>query len=256
MAVSHEAIVKRRDIFDVDPRRVKIDPTWNVRKDMGDMDVLEASIIANGVLEPITVRIVEVDMILVNGERRLKAALSAISKGHDIKTIPAMVARRGISDIEAMLQAVTKNEGKPFLPSEEATAYQKLRNWGMDVKDIAARVGKSAPHVYNRLKLVDAAPEIKAAVDTKEIGLTDAKTIIAESGGDVQKQKDKLKEPRIQAPKIMSRKSIMETLENIHAIKLTSASVTGIKTGLWMVLNNETDYITAMESMKKDGWIK
>ena len=256
MAVSHDAIVKRRDIFDVDPRRVKIDPTWNVRKDMGDMEEMEASIIANGVLEPITVRIVEVDMILVNGERRLKAALSAISKGHDIKTIPAMVARRGISDIEAMLQAVTKNEGKPFLPSEEATAYQKLRNWGMDVKDIAARVGKSAPHVYNRLKLVDAAPEIKTAVDTKEIGLTDAKTIIAESGGDVQKQKDKLKEPRTPTPKIMARKEIMKTLENLQALKPANASIIGVKTGLWMVLNNEDDYITAMESMKKDGWIK
>jgi len=103
---------------------------------------------------------------------------------------------------------------------------------------------------------VDAAPEIKTAVDTKEIGLVDAKTIIAESGGDVQKQKDKLKEPRTPTPKIMARKEIMKTLENLQALKPANASIIGVKTGLWMVLNNEDDYITAMESMKKDGWIK
>jgi ParB/RepB/Spo0J family partition protein len=256
MPFTHEAVVKRRDIFDVDPRLVKIDPTWNQRKDFGNMEEMEASIVANGVLEPITVRVVDADMVLVNGERRIRATLSAIKNGHDIKSVPAMLARRGISDTEALILATVKNDGKPFLPSEEAAVYQKLRAWGMDVKDIAARFGRSAPHVYNRLKLVDAAPEVKTAVDTKQIGVTDAKAIITESGGDVQKQKDKLKEPRDKPPKILSRKEIMETLDTMHGLKPANASIIGVKTGLWMVLNNETDYITAMESMKRDGWIK
>jgi hypothetical protein len=58
----------------------------------------------------------------------------------------------------------------------------------------------------------------------------------------------------------MCRKDVMEVLENVHAIKPTNENVKNllleVKTGLWMVLNDETDYHDAMTAMKKDGWIK
>jgi ParB/RepB/Spo0J family partition protein len=264
MSITHEAILKRRDIFDVNPNLIKIETGWNPRKNLGNMDELMASIIANGVIEPITVRNVNGDLFLVDGERRLKATLAAISTGNDIKTIPATIARRGISDTEAMLLAIAKNDGKPFLPSEEAAAYQRLKVWGVTVKEIAQRVGKSEPHVYNRLKLVDAAPEVREAVDTKSIGVTDARKIVMESGGDIEKQKEKLAKSKDRkenaAPKCMCRKDVMETMENVHAINPTNPEtlklLIGVKVGLWMVLNDEDDYHDAMNSMKKDGWIK
>jgi ParB/RepB/Spo0J family partition protein len=264
MAFTHEAVLKRRDIFDVNPNLIKIDPAWNPRKELGNMDELMASIIANGVIEPVTVRNVNGDLFLVDGERRLRSTLAAISAGNDIKTIPATIARRGISDTEAMLLAIAKNDGKPFLPSEEAAAYQRLKVWGVTVKEIAARVGKSEPHVYNRLKLVDAAPDVREAVDTKAIGVTDARNIVMESGGDVQKQKEKLAKAKERkenaAPKCMCRRDVMETLENVTAIKTTNEKtidlLMGVKTGLWMVLNDEDDYQDAMRKMKKDGWLK
>jgi len=264
MAVAHESIVGRGDLFKVDPRLIEIDKNWNPRTDYGNMDELTASIIANGVVVPITVRRVMDKMILVDGERRLKATLAAIKAGNDIKSIPARVARNGVSDTEAMFTAIASNDGKPLLPSEEAAAYQKLKNWGVTVVDIAKRVGRTEVHIYNRLKLVDAAPEVKVALDKKEIGVTEARNIVMESAGDIEKQKAKLAKTKERqenaAPKCMCRKDVMEVLENVHAIKPTNENVKnlllGVKTGLWMVLNDETDYHDAMTAMKKDGWIK
>lgn len=264
MAFTHEAIVKRRDIFEVDPRLVKIDKNWNPRSDYGNMEELMNSIIANGVIVPITVRKVMGDLYLVDGERRLRATITAIKGGNEIKSIPAMIARNGISDSEALFTAIASNDGKPLLPSEEAAAYQRLKNWGVTVVDIAKRVGRTEVHIYNRLKLVDAAPEVKVALDKKEIGVTEARNIVMESAGDIEKQKAKLAKTKERqenaAPKCMCRKDVMEVLENVHAIKPTNENVKnlllGVKTGLWMVLNDETDYHDAMTAMKKDGWIK
>ena len=264
MAVTHEGILGRSDLFKVDPRTIKIDKNWNPRTDYGDMDELMASIIANGVVVPITVRKVKDDLFLVDGERRLRATLAAIGNGNEIKSIPARIARNGISDTEAMFFAIASNDGKPLLPSEEAAAYQRLRNWGMSVAEIAKRIGRTDVHIYNRLKLVDAAPEVKVAVDTKQIGVTEARNIVTESAGDIEKQKAKLAKTKERqenaAPKCMNRKDVMETLENVHSVKPTNERteqlLLGVKVGLWMVLNDEDDYHDAMSKMKKDGWIK
>lgn len=189
MSWKHEAVLKRRDIFEVDPHQVRVVDGWNPRTDFSGHDELEASIIENGVIEPITVKVVNEKIELVDGERRLRATLSAISHGREIVSIPASLARKGINDIESLFLALIKNDGKPLAPSEEAEAFRRLTAWGMTQADIAKRIGRSQPYVCDRLALIDAAPEVKQAVDKKTITKKTAKRIIKQSAGSVDKQR-------------------------------------------------------------------
>src|SRR5574343_1961341 len=194
MPWKNEAVLKRRDIFEIDPRRIEVAEGWNPRTDFSGEEELTASIVENGVLEPITVKAIGERIVLVDGERRLRATLKAISGGVEIKSVPAILARRGISDIEAMIVAVIKNDGKPLTATEEAEACRRLAAWGMAQKDIARRIGRSQSYVSGRLALVDAAPEVKAALAKKEIKVKAANRIVQKAGGSVERQREELEE--------------------------------------------------------------
>jgi ParB-like chromosome segregation protein Spo0J len=103
-----------------------------------------------------------------------------------------MLSRRGVSDVEAMIDTLVKNDGKPLTAGEEAEAFRRLSAWGMSQADIARRIGRSQPYVCGRLMLVDAAPEVKAAVERKEVKIKQAQDIVKKSGGSVEKQREGL----------------------------------------------------------------
>jgi hypothetical protein len=108
--------------------------------------------------------------------------------GGEVQTIPAITARKGISDIEALFSALNSNTGKRLKPSEEAEAFNRLIGWGLSMGDIGKRVGKSYMHVKRRLELADASPEVKTAVDQKEVNIQDAIKVVKESEGSIEKQ--------------------------------------------------------------------
>ena len=70
----------------------------------------------------------------------------------------------------------------------------------MSVKEIAAKAGRSETHVRNRLELSGATPEVKKAVDKKEITVRDAQAIVRDSDGKVAAQAKAL-EKKKGAPK-------------------------------------------------------
>jgi ParB/RepB/Spo0J family partition protein len=188
MAIKMDGIVGRGDQYRVDPRIIVVQDGWNPRTDFSGQDELKLSIIENGVRQPLRVKKQDNRIILIDGERRLRATLQAIAEGHAIESVPAIFERNGVNDIEAMFTALITNEGKPLDPVEEATAFYRLQNWGVSVGDIARRMGKSESHVRNRLALVDAAPELKAAIQAKQVGTVDAVKIVKESGGNIEAQ--------------------------------------------------------------------
>ena len=209
MGKLHDAVVKRRDMYEVDPAKVMVQEGWNPRKvfdainDEDDKELL-ASIVANGVLKPITVRNVDGTLYIVDGWRRHSAVLAANANGSEIVSIPAIMARKGISDSEAMFEALNSNSGKRLKPSEEAEAFARLIKWGLSIQEIATRVGKSYMTVQRRLEIQDAAPEVKKAVDSKEINSSDARTIVKQSEGNIDQQKaglEKAKEKKAKAKK-------------------------------------------------------
>ena len=102
---------------------------------------------------------------IVAGHRRVAAAQLA-----GLATLDAVI--RPMTDDEVRLAHLTENLQREGLAAlEEAAAYAELRDRdGASCAQIAAAVGKSKSHVAIRLKLLDACPEVRAALEAGEIG--------------------------------------------------------------------------------------
>jgi len=195
MATNHEAIVKRTNLYYIDPQQIKVIEGWNKRKDFGDLEALCQSIINHpGVKVPLRVKKdSEGNITLIDGERRLKATMMAIERGHDIKAVPAIIEDRKMSQVEMMYLQILANDGKNFDPVEEAHAFNQLLQWGSTIDEIATKLGKSSVHVRERLVLINAVPEVQKAVADQTIPIGEGKRIVKESDGDVEKQRQALK---------------------------------------------------------------
>jgi ParB-like chromosome segregation protein Spo0J len=189
MPIEHPAILGRHlKTYKVDPRQIEVDPTWNSRTDYGDLEELSADIETNGLLVPLDIKKVGNRLVLVNGERRLRAIKMAINRGAEFPFVKCEIAKPGISDVEAMLLQLGTNRGKPFEPLEEAEGYRRLEAWGLPVAQIAKRSGKSVQHVRGRLQLVQAGPDVRQAIKDKAVPLKAAVGIVRASEGDLKKQ--------------------------------------------------------------------
>ena len=186
-------VVKRSDVFHIDPKHIEVVDGWNARTDFSGEDDLIASIKERGVVEPlIVIKTSDKRLELVDGERRLRAALKAREEGAEILSVPVMVAKKGTSQADLFFDSLTVNTGKPFTPTEEARAFKRLTNWGFDSKTIAARYGCSVSHVRNRLELSEASPEVQTAVNTGEITIGQAQEIAKEADGKIDRQSQEL----------------------------------------------------------------
>lgn len=222
MARKHEAINSRKDMMMVDPQQIKIVEGWNPRTefDKEELESLMNSIIVHGVKVPIRVKVnKDNEMILIDGERRLKATLMAIKKQYLIKSIPAIIERKTMKESDMLLLSMITNTGVPLKPIEEAEAIQRLLNYGMNIKSIALNLGKSKQFITNRLKLLDGTEELKEAVKNKDISIKDATEIIDKSAGNESEQKSKLAVKKVLKKagiKKASRKELYQLLEDIY----------------------------------------
>jgi ParB family transcriptional regulator, chromosome partitioning protein len=121
---------------------------------------LTTSIAEHGVIQPIVVRgSADGDYELIAGERRLRAARMA-----GLTEIPAVV--RDSTSSEQLELALVENVQRADLnPIEEASAYRELIDaFGLSHEAVARRVGKSRVAISNSLRLLDLAPETRAAI--------------------------------------------------------------------------------------------
>ena len=122
---------------------------------------LAASIAVHGVLQPIIVReLADGGYQLIAGERRARAAQLA-----GLETIPAVV-RDAAGDETSLELALIENLQREDLNAiETAQAYRELIDrFGMTHEAVARQVGKSRVAVSNALRLLDLAPETRAAI--------------------------------------------------------------------------------------------
>lgn len=128
---------------------------------------LAKSVGALGIIVPLIVRRVGDVYELVAGHRRLKAAGAA-----KMATVPCLV--KDIGEEEVHLQRVTENsEREEVPPIEEAEAIERLvKKMDGNVKEAAARLGKSPAHVAGRLDLLQLSPKVREAVKSGELLLT------------------------------------------------------------------------------------
>lgn len=132
------------------------------------MQELTQSVKEKGILQPILLRPNGKGYILVCGERRYKAATAA-----GLTEIPAVI--RKLSDDEALeLQIIENLQRKDVHPMEEAVAFKSLLEKGKDLKEVAARVGKSEYYARQRVKLCSLSKDWQQVFYANRISVTDA----------------------------------------------------------------------------------
>ena len=140
-----------------------------------DLADLAASLRANGLLQPITVRpIAGNGYELIAGERRLRAAMQL-----GWEDIPALV--RELDDRALLTLALVENLQRTDLdPLEEADGYQRLIDeFHLTQQQIAEAVGKDRSTVANMLRLLSLPPTIRRMVQEAQISLGHARALLS-----------------------------------------------------------------------------
>lgn len=174
------------DLFKVDPHKIVIQDGWNPRSciDANALEELKASMRDNGFYpdKPLLLHRKADQLILISGHRRLRAVLGLIDEGVPFIAVPAVLDQSG-DDGDLLARALAANQnGVPLEPLDEAAGFKRLTGYGWEPKRIAEKVGRSLSHVYGRLKLLEAEPEVMQAVETKTITTTDAVRVVRRSG--------------------------------------------------------------------------
>lgn len=147
----------------------KIIPTNNPRKrfDEGELQQLADSIRRLGVLQALTVKPAGADgrFELVAGERRLRAARIA-----GLTTVPARIMV--LTDLQTAAARMEENLNREDLsPIEEALGYQDMLGSfpGLTQEKLAEQIGRSRPHISNRLRLLKLPPAWQEKLSAGEI---------------------------------------------------------------------------------------
>lgn len=128
-----------------------------VRFDYNELEGLACSIRANGLLQPINVRVLENgEFELISGERRLRAArMIGMTK------IPCVVMNA--SDQQSALFAIIENVQRENLDFfEEAVAIERLMTeYGLSQDEISEKLGKAPSTLSNKLRLLRLPEDIR-----------------------------------------------------------------------------------------------
>lgn len=111
---------------------------------------LADSIIAKGLIQPLTVRAKGEGYEIVVGARRFRAVKLA-----ELTDVQCVV--RTLTDLDVLeIMVIENNQREDVHPLEEAEGYRALMKQGKyDVAALAARVGRSINYVYDRVKLLE-----------------------------------------------------------------------------------------------------
>lgn len=142
--------------------------------DQQKLEELAQSIVANGVIQPITVaRIGEGKYRIIAGERRWRAARLA-----GLKEIPALV--RGTDQSDGLELALIENIQREDLnPVEIAMAFQRLvTEYKFSHEQIAASTGKDRSTVTNLLRLLKLAPAVLEQLARGAISVGHARALL------------------------------------------------------------------------------
>ncbi len=129
--------------------------------DDAELDGLAASIRELGLLQPLLVRELEGDYVLIAGERRWRACGRA-----GLTEVPVLVTDRAEQDQDALLMALVENLQRADLnPVEEALGFQRLTEiYGLTQEQVAQRVGRNRTTVTNALRLLRLPPRALEAL--------------------------------------------------------------------------------------------
>jgi ParB family chromosome partitioning protein len=146
------------------------------RKQFDDarLDELAASIKAQGIIQPLVVRLRETGGYeLIAGERRWRAAQRA-----GLHEVPAVV--RDVAEKRAFEMALVENLQREDLnPIEEAQGFERLiEEFGYTQEALAGRVGKDRSTVANALRLLRLPTPVRALVTEGRLQMGHARALL------------------------------------------------------------------------------
>ncbi len=142
--------------------------------DPAELTELESSIRANGLLQPIAVRVAGGTFELIAGERRFRAVQRL-----GWSEIPAIV--RDIDDRTLLTLALVENLQRADLnPMEEAEGYQQLLSqFSLTQQQVADVVGKDRSTIANTLRLLALPTAIRGMVREGALTIGHARALLA-----------------------------------------------------------------------------
>lgn len=174
---SEEKGISFIDINEIKPNQNQPRKSFNEEK----LEELAASIIENGLIQPVILRKADKGYEIVAGERRWRACRKA-----GLKEIPCII--REFTDEQNMLIAIIENMQREDLnPIEEAEGLnQMIVNFGMTQEQVSKSVGKSRPYITNALRLLKLPSEIREMLLANQLSAGHARAIAGIS--DTEKQ--------------------------------------------------------------------
>lgn len=174
---SEEKGISFININEIKPNQNQPRKSFNEEK----LEELAASIIENGLIQPVILRKVDKGYEIVAGERRWRACRKA-----GLKEIPCII--REFTDEQNMLIAIIENMQREDLnPVEEAEGLnQMIVNFGMTQEQVSKSVGKSRPYITNALRLLKLPSEIREMLLANQLSAGHARAIAGI--GDTEKQ--------------------------------------------------------------------
>lgn len=175
---------KKTDVFLIDPRNIVVEDGFNVRRDF-DLDELKEQIKAKGVLNPLTVIAFKDEngdekYRLVDGERRYRATMMAISEGADIPFVKALKRPPTMSREDLYIEQMMRNEGKRFTEYECALMFKRFKDdFGYSQVEIADKFKKSTAYVSKCLSLLDLPQKIQDMIVSNQLSVKAAREIYA-----------------------------------------------------------------------------
>lgn len=152
----------------VNTRHLKASPA-NIRRDLGDLTELAASIEALGILQPLVItEPVNGKSTVIDGHRRLEAARIAC-----LEAVPCLISETAGQQaiLTTMLAAAMHEQLKPL---DQARAFAALRDQGLTVAEISGRTGYSTATVNGRLLLTELPDDAQKLVKRGELTLGQA----------------------------------------------------------------------------------
>ncbi|MBR3593346.1 MAG: ParB/RepB/Spo0J family partition protein [Clostridia bacterium] len=138
-----------------------------------ELSLLAASIKENGLLQPITVRKTDRGYMLIAGERRVRAALSA-----GLKTLPAIImdSTDRAAAIFTLLENLQRSDLTIF---EEAEGIKRLITvYGVSQCDAAARLGMAQSTLSNKLRILRLSPEQRTRIEAAALTERHARALL------------------------------------------------------------------------------
>ncbi len=150
--------------------------------DRDSMDELSRSIKEYGVLQPISVRLINGSRYeLVAGERRLRATKMA-----GLKTIPSVII--SITDQQSAILAIIENLQRQNLNYiEEAQGFQNLiSDYSFTQEALAEKIGKSQSTIANKLRILKLSKKVQKILLENDLSERHARALLKLEVEDIQ----------------------------------------------------------------------